>query len=229
MSATIIPSNLTVKPIVDMILAQDCPPVILPYGGCNTCPGPYGYGFGVPYAPYAPSTFWSGGYGSGVLSGPTYPLWGSSPCEQQKLVRILAALDNLLAPLPRQMQLNLLNSVVTTFVPNQGQTTVTLLEAAIIMRWPGLVARLLILGASPNVSTSGVSLLAQLVQALPLDFQEGQAADTQAIIDLLQQSGVLVPPGYPGTHGYGIDRPYPFVRNQFNQTRQDILFNNNVL
>lgn len=225
MSVAVIPSNLSVKPIVDMILAPDCPPMPLPYGGC----GPYGAPFPVPYAPYASSMYWSGGYGSGILNGPTYPYWGSSPCQQQKLVRILAALDAILAPLPRQMQLNLLNSVVTTFVPEQGQTTVTLLEAAIIMRWPGLVARLLILGASPNVTTSGISLLAQLIEALPLDLQQGQGAETQAIIDLLNQSGSLVPPGYPGTHGYGIDRPYPYVRNQYNNFYRDNRLFNDVL
>jgi len=169
--------NLSVRSIIDAILAPDCPQVF-------------------------PSVMWSGGYGSGILSGPTYPSWGSNPCQLQKLQQILGALSTLLGPLPRRGQLDLLNEIVVTFVPNQGETTITLLEAAIIMRWPGLVAQLLIMGASSNVSTSGVSLVFQLYEALPFDYQRGNGQDTQAIIDLLLQSGSYVPPGFPGTQGY---------------------------
>ena len=208
MSVAIIPSDITVKPIVDRILQQDCPFV---YGG--PCP-PYGYPYGQGY----PAT-WTGGYAYGYPSavagqGPVFDYWGSNPCQLQKLQEILAMLNSLLSPLPREVQLNLLNQAVFTFVPAQGNTEITLLEAAIVMRWPGLVAQLLRLGASPNVTTSGISLVAQLLQALPMDATEGHAAETQAIIDLLLQSGSLVPPGFPGTQGYlpeAIRRGYPYV------------------
>jgi hypothetical protein len=199
---SIIPPGISVKPIVDLILQQDCPPAIIGTG-CGSC------------QQQLPSLMWSGGYGYGIQAGPTYPSWGSSPCQLQKLQRILAMLNSLLLSLPQQWQRNLLNEVVVTFVPNQGNTEVTLLEAAIIMRWPGLVAQLLQMGASPNVSTSGVSLLAQLIEALPMDYQQGFGQDTQAIIDLLQQSGSLVPPGYPGTQGYLPN----FIRGEYNPYR----------
>lgn len=201
MSVSIIPPGLTMEAIIDRILAPDCPrPILNP--GYGPCQGPY--------PPYGPSLMWSGGYATGVVSGPTYPSWGSDPCQLQKLQQILGMLNALLGSLPRQMQLNLLNTPVVTFVPNQGRTEVTILEAAIIMRWPGLVAQLLIMGASPNVSTSGVSLVAQLIEALPNDATEGLGADTQAIIDILLQSGSYVPPGFANSQGYLPD----FIRGE---------------
>ena len=164
--------------IIQQILIPNCPPSI---GG---------------------SLLWSGGYGSTIMNGPMYPSWGSNPCQIQKLQVILSQLNALLSPLDRDMQLRILNTPVIAIVHNQGRTDNTILEAAIVMRWPGLVAQLLIMGASPNVTTSGISLVAQLYEALPLDYTQGLGGDTQAIIDLLLQSGSYVPPGFPGTQGY---------------------------
>lgn len=200
MNVAVVPSNITVKPIIDRILQQDCPPT-----------------YGAPCPPYGYPTMWPGGYPYGYQAGvqgyPMYNYWGSDPCQLQKLQEILAMLNTLLSPLPRELQLNLLNQAVLTFVPAQGNTEITLLEAAIVMRWPGLVAHLLRMGASPNVTTSGISLVAQLIEALPMDASEGGAGATQAIIDLLLQAGSLVPPGFPGTQGYlpqAIRGGYPY-------------------
>lgn len=162
-----------IRVIVDRILAPDCPPNIV--GG----PG---------YFPYQ----------TGNLSGPMYPMWGSNPCQMQKLQEIMSMLNRILLPLSREQQLIALNQPVVTFVPGQGNTEITLLESAIVMRWPGLVSQLLIFGANPNVTTSGIPLVAQLLQAIPLS----PCQNTQVIIDLLLQSGALVPPGFPGTQGY---------------------------
>jgi len=95
-----------------------------------------------------------------------------------------------------------LNMPVLITMPGQERCPITVLEAAIIKRYPLLVRQLLILGASPNVSTSGVSLVFQLLEELPMDYQMGIGMITQYIIDLLQWNGSYVPPGYPGTHGY---------------------------
>lgn len=185
--------NTDIAFIVNRILAPDCPPVVNPV--VNTGCGPCG-GYPVPYVQQAP--IWSGGYNYGT----PYNAYGINQCLVQKLQQVLSMLNSTLSPLPREMQLNLLNTPVVSFVPGQGNTEITLLEAAIVMRWPALVEQLIVMGASPNVSTSGISLIAQLIEALPLDFQDGNAQNTQAIIDILQRSGSYVPPGYPGTQGY---------------------------
>jgi len=57
---------------------------------------------------------------------------------------------------------DIINKAVLTQVEGQGITDVTPLEAAIIVRWPTLVTRLLAMGADPNMSTSGESLVDQL-------------------------------------------------------------------
>jgi hypothetical protein len=95
-----------------------------------------------------------------------------------------------------------LNMPVYIEMPGQERCPITILEAAILKRYPLLVRQLLIMGASPNVSTSGVSLVFQLLEELPMDYQMGIGLITQYIIELLQWNGSYVPPGYPGTHGY---------------------------
>ncbi len=87
----------------------------------------------------------------------------------------------------------ILDTPVLTFVPGQGMTMVTILEAAIIMRMPNLVGYILQLGANPNMSTAGIPLVAQIPGISPAE---------QAIIELLLNFGSYPPPGYPGTRGF---------------------------
>lgn len=178
--------DITLETIIDYILVPNCPPNYI--GDIGYGPTPYGF----------PLAQWGGGYGMDY--GPMYPSWGSTPCQLEKLQQVLAMLNTLLAPLSREAATRLLNTPVLTFVPGQGRTDITILEAAIIMRWPGLVSQLLQAGASPNVSTSGVSLVYQLMEDLYSGL-DGQGFQEQQIIDLLLQDGSYVPPGFPGTVG----------------------------
>lgn len=93
------------------------------------------------------------GYISQILSGAIVPLAGIPP--------------------------NLINVPVSMFVPNQGMTQITLLEAAIIARNPVVVQQLLGLGANPNITTAGVPLVQQLLADPTPD------PATQAIIGML--------------------------------------------
>jgi len=168
----------TMKDIIDYILVPNCPP--------NT------------------NMIWNGGFGYGVYNGPQNPSWGSNPCQLQKLQVIMNALQNLLSRDSREESLAILNRPVITFVDQEGETDITILEAAIFMRWPGLVSYLLQLGASPNITTSGQSLIQQLQIAYPIDLQEGLGPNNQAIVQMLGMDGGFVPPGYPGTYGYAV-------------------------
>lgn len=125
-----------------------------------------------------------------ILSGVCSP-----PCRMDILVGVVS----MLASIPP----NVINTPVMMDVPEQGVTNITILESAIIMRWPEMVQRVLMAGASPNVSTSGSSLVQQLIDSIPIS----PVPETQIIIDMLLQAGAWVPPGFPGTQGYLIDRP----------------------
>jgi len=74
---------------------------------------------------------------------------------------------------------NMINVPVSMFVPNQGMTQITMLEAAIIARNPSMVQQLLSMGANPNVTTAGVPLVQQLLADPTPD------PTTQAIIGML--------------------------------------------
>lgn len=126
-----------------------------------------------------------------ILSGVCPP-----PCRMDILMRVV--------PMMQSLPFGMIDTPVMMNVPEQGTTNITILESAIIMRWPEMVQRVLMAGASPNVSTSGESLVQQLIQSIPIS----PVPETQIIIDMLLQRGAWVPPGFPGTQGYFIDRPY---------------------
>lgn len=111
--------------------------------------------------------------------------YAQSPCMRAKMRDVL----NMVSFLIRTRGVIILNVPVLTFVPNQGRTDTTILEAAIIARWPDLVYQLLLLGANPNVNTAGVPLVTQLRQA-QLDYgPPGEDAIEQVIINYLIQFG----------------------------------------
>lgn len=127
-------------------------------------------------------------------------------CEYIRYQEVARALNGLLVQI--RSPLSILNVAVEAFVRGQGRTDITILEAAIIMRWPALVARLLALGADPNLSTSGVSLVQQLLEAEVLDPMYGSLSGRptvhgeinegrdREIINLLLQAGAIRPPGF---------------------------------
>lgn len=121
-----------------------------------------------------------------ILAPVCPPIRGPDPCNQRKLWQVV----DMLYRSPN------LNVPVLTFVPGQGRTEITILEAAIVMRWPELVSQVLILGANPNVTTAGIPLVQQL---LTLCSGPGDWWAEQAIIQILLQFGAWVPPGFPGT------------------------------
>lgn len=79
---------------------------------------------------------------------------------------------------------SILNQPVLTFIPGQGRTEVTPLEAAIISRDPQLVLQLIRLGANPLETTAGVPLITQLQEA-----PDAGSPVVQEIIQILYASG----------------------------------------
>lgn len=157
-----------------------------------------------------------GGYGYPGMSGPYNGFQYSNPCNLAKTQRIMSMIYPLIYA-PGSNGVILLNTPVLTRVFNQGITDVTILEAAIIMRIPSLVFQLIEIGSSPNISTSGVPLLSQLLAAQPLDANQGTETELQQIINILLQSGVYVNPGMIPVQGYGYDRPLPYQYEGYNE------------
>lgn len=119
----------------------------------------------------------------------------NSPYDQWNICcndynEVVALLNAILAPLNPFARQQLLNTPIITFVPNQGNTEVTILESAIIMRWVPMVAYLLRIGANPNVTTAGVPFVVQLAPQAAIDPR------VQAIIAYLVQAGAVVPFGF---------------------------------
>jgi hypothetical protein len=94
-------------------------------------------------------------FGAGVGIGAPFPGFNPyQPCNNTAAV--IDSINNLLLSVPVPERCRVLNTIVLAFVPNQGRTEVTMLEAAIITRNVPLVAYLLAAGANPNLTTSGV-------------------------------------------------------------------------
>ena len=83
---------------------------------------------------------------------------------------------------------SVINNIVVTNIPNQGRASVTMLEAAVIMREVDIVAYLLSKGADPNISTSGTSMVDQLIMGTQM-YGIMPTECEQLIIDLLIQAG----------------------------------------
>lgn len=198
---------LALKRIIDLILNNTCdiglPITPVPVWG-NYALGPFGQQVG------GPGQF------------PVFPPIGDNCCEDRRFNEIIALLTALLQGKTQSEITTLLNTPVVTFVPLQGQTDVTILEAAIIARWPELVARLLALGASPNVSTSGVPLIEQLNIAL----QSGQddpgciieiinllsrASTMTGNVSILPTNQLLLNPPLNDTFSPFVGSPYPSI------------------
>lgn len=129
------------------------------------------------------------------ILAPDCPVQPGGPgidCRIMKSQQVVAMLQQLLITTNPYTCPRILDTPVMTFVPGQGPTMVTVLEAAIIMRMPTLVGYILQLGANPNVTTAGIPLIAQIPAITPED---------QAIIELLLNFGALPPPGFPGVRG----------------------------
>lgn len=168
---TVIPGQVTVKSIVDRIL----------YNPCNFEPEYPVFPYGVDQ--FAGNNAW----------------FNNSPCEYNWFQEILAMLNVLLRDKTEAQRVKLLNEAVVTEIPFQGVDDITLLEASILIRSPSLVARLLALGADPNISTSGINLVNQIIAATGYDFYNGNFPEDQAIVDALLRAGANVYPGFPGT------------------------------
>lgn len=156
-------------------------------------------------------------YSNVLYGGPWNQAWGNnSACEYEQFGLVSGMINKLLFNKTREERVRLLNEVVVTpYLPpgsNDGTGQCTMLEATVITTWPALVAKLLTLGADPNLTTNpfGQTILTQLTIA-QLD---GQAMydwyDVQAIIDSLLKAGAYVPPYFPGTYGYAQQAPWGF-------------------
>lgn len=181
-------SPITLKSTIDRILVQDCP-IPLPY------PPP------VP-PPYPPGV---NPYPANIGAYP--PNIGyEDPCLSNKLWEVLSMIDSLIQTYGRQI----LDKPVLTFVPNQGRTDITILESAIVMRWPRLVRELLKLGVNPNISTAGVPLVTQLRQSQG-DPYSPDFILTQEIIGILLYGPYWYPtPPPPCPYPPGVNSGYPY-------------------
>lgn len=117
-------------------------------------------------------------------------------CDFFQFQQVMSLLNALLAGKTGPERRAIMNTVILTFVPNQGRTDVTMLEAAIIMRNVPLVARILSLGANPNLTTAGVPLVLQLLGSNFNGVFDDEPLDTQQIINLLIRAGAYYPPNW---------------------------------
>lgn len=161
--------------------------------------------FAVPFLPPPVCPVIANPYGPGAIE---------APCSHTG--QIINAINALIAPYPPAERCRIINQIVRTFVPGQGQANVTLLEAAIIMRNVPLVQYLLSVGADPNLTTTGVPFNEQLALAARVDPRVRQ------ILILLEQAGLgecgrsncPCPGAFPGyPQPFPQPLPYPGYNN----------------